>query len=143
MNRQRGRSFLDTNIFVYTFDTSAPVKRAKAQALVAAALEERSSIISYQVVQEFLNVATRKFSRPMSVSEAHMYLVRVLIPLCEIYPDASLYSSALSTSAEAGISFYDALILNSASVSGCATLLSEDFQHGRRLGGVEIRNPFL
>lgn len=39
------------------------------------------------------------------------------------------------------ISFWDALV-QSARRSGCATLLTEDLQDGRRFDGVLIRNPF-
>ena len=139
--RRRQKEFLDTNIFVYTFDSAAS-KCAKARAIVSQALEDRRGVISYQVVQEFLNVATRKFAPPMQPSEAQRYLVRVLMPLCEVFPDSSIYSLALSISAEAGIGFYDALIVASATAAGCGRLLTEDLQHGRRIGGVEIQNPF-
>ena len=140
--RRRPKEFLDTNIFVYTFDNSAAAKRTKARAIVAQALEDGLGAISYQVVQEFLNVATRKFAQPMLPSEAQRYLARVLMPLCEVFPDSSLYSLALSISSESGISFYDALIVASATAAGCARLLTEGLQHGRRIGGVEIHNPF-
>ncbi|HEY3940779.1 MAG TPA: PIN domain-containing protein [Bryobacteraceae bacterium] len=143
MSRRRGKSFLDTNIFVYTFDSSAPQKREKARFLVAQALDDRMGVISYQVVQEFLNVATRKFARPLSVSDALVYLDRVLMPLCEIFPEMSLYSRALATSASAGLSFYDALIVSAAAVADCTVLLTEDLPDGRSIGGIEIRNPFL
>ncbi len=143
MSARRFKSFLDTNVFVYTFDSTAASKRNKARILVAQALEDRLGIISYQVVQEFLNVATRKFARPMSPAEAELYLTRVLLPLCEIYPDGALFSHALSTADRAGIGFYDALIVSAASAAGCTLLLTEDLQHGRRIGDVEIRNPFL
>lgn len=141
MTRRR-KEFLDTNIFVYTFDAAASAKRPKARAIVGQALEDGRGAISYQVVQEFLNVATRKFAQPMSQSEAQRYLARVLMPLCEVFPDASLYSFALSISAEANISFYDALIVASASAAGCGRVLTEDLQDGRRIAGVEIHNPF-
>ncbi len=65
MSPASGRFFLDTNIFVYTFDGRSPSKRAPANDLVARALDTRRGVISYQAVQEFLNVATRKFARPM------------------------------------------------------------------------------
>jgi predicted nucleic acid-binding protein len=137
-----GRFFLDTNILVYTFEERASAKRARARQLVTEALETRRGIISCQVVQEFLNVATRKFKNPMSVSDAQLYLARILMPLCEVFPDAALYSQALSISGEMGIGFYDALIVSSAIGAGAAILWSEDLQHGRRIRSLEIRDPF-
>jgi len=143
MRPGKDRVFLDTNIFVYTFDSSSSMKREQARKLVSEALESRRGVISYQVVQEFLNVATRKFAKPMTPTEAQLYLGRVLMPLCEVFPDASLYSHALSIADETGWSFYDSLIVSSASAADCPVLLSEDLEHGRTIRGVEIRNPFL
>ena len=137
-----GKFFLDTNIFVCTFEERHSAKRDRARQLVAQALETRLGIISYQVVQEFLNVTTRKFAKPMSVSDAQLYLARILMPLCEVFPDAALYSQALSISGEMGIGFYDALIVSSAIGADAVMLWSEDLQHGRRIRSLEIRDPF-
>jgi predicted nucleic acid-binding protein len=137
------RFFLDTNVLVYTFDSSAPRKQKIARELVARALKDRDGIISYQVTQEFLNVALRKFTPPMSSLEAQSYLRRVLTPLCEIFPDAPLYSDAISISSKAGWTFYDSIIVASAAVGKCRFLFSEDLQSGRIIQGVEIQNPFL
>ena len=142
MTPGREKFFLDTNIFVYTFECKSPSKRALAQDLVSGTLDTRRGVISYQVVQEFLNVATRKFTKPMKVAEAELYLARILMPLCEVFPDSSLYSQALSVSSETGFSFYDSLIVASAIASECEILWTEDLQDGQRIRGVEVRNPF-
>ncbi len=65
------------------------------------------------------------------------------MPLCEVYPDAALYSRAISISAESRIPFYDVLVVSSASAASCTVLLTEGLQHGRRFGELEIQNPFL
>jgi predicted nucleic acid-binding protein len=51
--------FLDTNILVYTFDSNDILKRKHSQHLLEHALETQLGVISYQVVQEFLNVSSR------------------------------------------------------------------------------------
>ena len=142
MSLSADKFFLDTNVFVYTFDTSATLKRTKARDLVASALKSRRGMISYQVVQEFLNLARRKFAKPLTVFEAQNYLEQILMPLCEVFPDSALYSQALSISDETGFSFYDSLILSSAAAAGCTVLWTEDLQHAQRIRGVEVRNPF-
>ena len=118
-------------------------KQEKGRRLVTRALEKHDGIISFQVVQEFLNVATRKPRCYMTQPEAQAYLSQVLMPLCEVFPDASLYTSALSVADETGWTFYDSLIVSSALAAGCGVLLTEDLQHGRTVRGLEIRNPFL
>lgn len=143
MSTSQKKFFLDTNILVYTFDRTDSRKRRKASGLLAGALETHRGIISYQVVQEFLNVATRKFSDPLTVPEAQLYLARILMPLCEVFPDSALYSQALAMAGESGMAFHDALIISSAIAGGCDTVWTEDLQHGRRIGTMTIRNPFV
>lgn len=41
------------------------------------------------------------------------------------------------------ISPWDAMIVQSAKVSGCTTLYSEDLNAGQSFGGVRIVNPFV
>jgi predicted nucleic acid-binding protein len=137
------RFFLDTNVLVYTFDAKAPRKQKVARELVARALKDRDGVISYQVTQEFLNVALRKFTPAMSSSEAQTYLRRVLTPLCEVFPDSELYSDAVALAGKSGWTFYDSLIVASAIAGRCRVLYSEDLQAGRVIQGVEIRNPFV
>lgn len=135
------RFFLDTNILLYCFDSHAGKKRSRAIDLVSEALDGHG-VISFQVVQEFLNVATRKFKKPMSGSDARSYLQKVLKPLCAIHSSVLLYSSALSIGEDYRFSFYDSLIIASAGLGGCDTLYSEDLQSGQRVRGILIENPF-
>ena len=137
-----GQFFLDTNILVYTFDTTAPEKQQIAQQLVSDAVSTKKGVISSQIVQEFLNVALRRFKRPMTVSDAREYLNTVLSPLCQHYPSSTFYDRALLIKAETGYSLYDTLVVTAAIESGCTTLFSEDMQDGRVIRGLKIINPF-
>ncbi len=136
-----GRFFLDTNVFVYSFDDSAPSKRNRARQLITTALEGQGAI-SYQVVQEFLNVAQRRFARPMTSEQAHEYLDAVLAPLCVVQSNLDLYRDALAVKLRWGFAFYDSLIVAGAHQAGCDTLYSEDLQHGQALDGLTVVNPF-
>ena len=94
------------------------------------------------MIQEFLNVALRRFATPLIVSESREYLTSVLTPLCQHFPTTGFYNLALLVREETGYSFYDTLILTAAIEMGCSSLLSEDLQGGRVVRGVTIRNPF-
>ena len=135
------RYFLDTNIFVYTFDNSAPEKRERAKNLVRDALKG-VGCISWQIIQEFCNVALRKFRKPMGAEELRDYQDRVLFALCTVWPEESLYREALAAGVETGYSWYDSLILVSALRSDSQILYSEDLQHGRKFHGLKIVDPF-
>jgi len=137
-----GKFFLDTNILVYTFDTTAPAKQQIARQLVSTALSSQQGIISYQVVQEFLNVAKRKFSPPLTSPDANIYLDKVLTPLCELFPCMNYYSKALEISERWRFSFYDSLIITASLETECEILYTEDLQHGQKIHGLTIMNPF-
>ncbi len=86
-----GKYFIDTNIFIYSFDRDQPVKQKKSMELIQEGLGTGVGIISTQVIQEFLNVATRKFTVPMKLEDSKSYLRLVMNPLCQVYPDLALY----------------------------------------------------
>ena len=134
--------FIDTNVFIYSFDIKSAAKREIAQNIISSALEKGTGIISYQVVQEFLNAATRKFAVPLKLEDAKKYLDFVLEPLCEVSSSIELYHQALEIATEWRFSFYDAVIVASALQAECAELYSEDLQDGQKIRGVTIRNPF-
>jgi len=136
------RFFLDTNIFVYSFDPSSPVKQQRATQLIREAVSTRKGIVSYQVVQEFFNVALRRFTQPMSVPEAEQYLGTVLRPLLAVQSSAALISEALRLADRHRLSWYDSLIVAAAIEGGCGVLYSEDLQHGQQFGQIKVENPF-
>lgn len=134
--------FLDSNVFVYLFDTKDERKRDIAQRIVEAALGDDSACISHQVVQETLNVLTRKLAKPLAPEAAQRFMQHSLVPLWRVMPSAALYAKALAVRARWQLAFYDALIVAAALEAGCKRLLSEDMQHGHRIEGLRIENPF-
>jgi len=137
------RFFLDTNIFVYSFDKSAAPKARRATELIRQALTTQKGTISYQVVQEFFNVALRKFSQPMTAADAEQYLGAVFRPLLSVHSSPALFSEALLLQAKSRLSWYDSLIVSAAIEARCDLLYSEDLQHGQRFRNLQIANPFL
>jgi predicted nucleic acid-binding protein len=137
------RFFLDTNIFVYSFDQSAAAKAQRATQLIREALTTQKGVISYQVVQEFFNVALKRFSQPMQAADAEQYLSTVFRPLLSVHSSQALYAEALHLHAQSGLSWYDALIVSAAIQARCDLLFTEDLQHGQRFGILQVRNPFL
>jgi predicted nucleic acid-binding protein len=134
--------FLDTNVFVYLYDTDNPEKQAKAKTL----LEQigRSSIlsISTQVLQEFYVTVTRKFSKQLSGEEI-LLAMESLRSLAIVQVDVDMIFSAMNLVRQLRLSFWDTLILQAAIKSGCKLLYTEDLQHGQRIGSLTIENPFL
>jgi predicted nucleic acid-binding protein len=135
------RFFLDTSIFVYSFDRSAPSKARKAEQLISKALATRKGVVSYQVIQEFFNVALKRFSMPMRTAE--QYLGTVFRPLASVHSSVALYGEALRLHRKGGLSWYDSLVVGAAIQANCDLLFTEDLQHGQRFGNLQIVTPFL
>ena len=137
------RYFLDTNILVYSLDPVDPRKELIAQKLVTRAVTSGLGVISYQVVQEFVNVALRQFQATMSTLELERYFFRVLLPMMRISSSAPLFLEGLRLQARDKLNWYDALIVAAALERDCKVLYTEDMQHGRRFGELVVENPFL
>jgi len=135
--------FLDTNIFVYSLDPVEPRKARIAEELVTRGVGSRLGVISYQVVQEFMNVSLRQFKATMTVTELELYFFKVLLPMMTIPSSSGLFLEALRLQRADQIAWYDSLIVAAALQGGCEILYSEDLQHGRRFGDLVIQNPFL
>jgi len=142
MSSMSDRYFIDTNILIYSFDSGNLPMRKIARELVSRALEKGTGIISCQVIQEFLNVATRKFAVPLSIKDAQRYLNVVLEPLCEVFPSMEMFHQALEISDQWRFPFYDALIVAGALQADCRVLYSEDMQDSQTIKGLIIQNPF-
>jgi predicted nucleic acid-binding protein len=57
-------------------------------------------------------------------------------------PEASDLLQVLDFQESYQLSFWDAMIVQSAARLGCKQLLSEDFNHGQMYGNVKVTNPF-
>lgn len=133
--------FVDTNILVYAHDLSEEVRRPIAQAVLEDLWSRQSGALSAQVLQEFYVVATRKFEPPLTRRRSREIVAAYAEwPLVQI--DAALILAASDLEERHTLSFWDALIIESARRAGAKRLLSEDLQTGRRLGGIKIENPF-
>ncbi|MEM1332150.1 MAG: PIN domain-containing protein [Actinomycetota bacterium] len=131
--------FVDTNVLVYAVDSTEPSKRAAANAFLMDASVR--IVLSAQVLGEFYVTLRRRFSAeftPAQVRRLTMSLAnRVVLPI-----DAELASRAMRTVEEHRLSYWDALIVESAAEAGCDRLATEDLQSGAVIRGVEIWNPF-
>jgi predicted nucleic acid-binding protein len=136
------RFFLDTNLFVYSLDPSASAKARRATQLIRQAIATRNGIVSYQVVQEFFNVALRRFTPPMTLAEAEQYLATVFRPLLAIHSSHALYAEALHLRNRYRLSWYDALVAAGAMEAQCRILYTEDLNDGQQFGDLLIENPF-
>jgi len=138
----KDKFFIDTNILVYSFDESDLKKQIKAKEIIGNALNNYNGCISYQVIQEFLNVATQMFEKPLTKNDCFKYMTNVLEPLCEIFTSVELYQDAMEIKEGWKYSFYNSLIIAAALKANCNILYSENLQHEQRIRDLIIVNPF-
>ena len=135
-------AFIDTNIFIYSYDESAPKKAKEARELIVKLIKDHTGVVSTQVIQEFCNVALNKSFIPLKPSDVSEILEEVLLPILSHAPDGSFYKKALKTYERYSLSFYDAMIVQAATDLKCSLLYSEDMQNGMHYDGVTVINPF-
>jgi predicted nucleic acid-binding protein len=131
--------FVDTNIFVYAHEGGAGSKHSKAADLLTRLFDEQAGALSVQVLTEFYVIATKKLG--MKSQEAEDVLTD-LASWTIHRPTHADVLRACRIHREQQVSWWDALIVNSAVELGCDVLWSEDMAAGRRHGALTIRNPF-
>ena len=130
------KRFIDTNILIYAFSEDEP-RASIAEAILAA-----GGSISVQVLNEFVHVSRRKLNLDWPEIEERLAVVKALTT--EVVPiSVALHEKAVELARDHGFSFYDALIVAAALGAGCSHLITEDMQHARTFGSLQIENPFL
>ncbi len=138
MKPMRDKSFLDTNVLIYCYTFSEPEKRSLARTVA----NKPNTIISVQVVKEFVNVLNKKFKKDWPSIQT---TIEELDNNFNIKINtANSVSYACYIADRYGFSFYDSLIVAAAIESDCTILYSEDMQHGQIIEKtLVIQNPFL
>jgi predicted nucleic acid-binding protein len=130
----------DTNMFVYAADAGAGARHLTASALMERALRSRRAVLILQTLAEFYSVVTRKsLAEP---GDARLFLdnLRRTLPVHAVVEED--LDRAIEVVTHHNLPFWDALLWATAERAGVRHLLTEDFQDGRRLGGVKFVNPF-
>lgn len=136
------RSFIDSNILVYTFDHGDAFRRERSIALLNQGDQVNRPVISTQVLQEFFWNVTRKLRPPLPVSEAQNALDSFL-KFDVVQVDVEIIRAATARLDKTSISFWDALIVEAALSAKADILYTEDLNHGQVIDGLRIVNPFL
>ncbi len=140
----KDKVFLDTNVFIYSVDSSPPHKEKAdiARQIVKQHIKSRTGVISIQVLQEFYQISTQKIQVPLSTEDALEYLHYMAV-LETVHPDFNMLIAAVYLHKRLKLSFWDGLIVQAAAATNCSFLLTEDLQDGLHVGDLIIKNPFI
>jgi predicted nucleic acid-binding protein len=137
----KGRAFVDANILIYAHDLDAGRRNKISVKILRDLWENRTGIISTQVLQEFYVNVTRKIPNPLSKSQARGIIESYLVWPVELN-DAQTVLAASEIEERHRLSFWDALIIAAACQAKAEKILTEDLNHGQKIEGILIENPF-
>ena len=141
MNDEPARQFVDSNILVYAYDITQGEKHTQAKELLLSLWESGLGCASIQVLQEFYVNVTQRSKFPLSPEEATQ-VINDFSDWTVHRPGIKDVISAIELHRRHQISFWDAMILQSAHHSGCSILWSEDLSESQEYSGVKVVNPF-
>jgi predicted nucleic acid-binding protein len=130
------KTFVDTNILIYAHDADAGRKHETARAVLRDLWDQRNGVLSTQVLQEFYVNVTRKIAMPLPKPSARAVVDSYSVWCIDTTPTE--ISAAFRIEDDAGIGFWDALIVAAAHKAGAARILSEDLNAGQIIAGVHI-----
>jgi len=133
--------FIDTNILIYAYDSSAGEKHVVASRQLEDLWRTESGLLSIQVLQEFYVNVTRKIAKPLTIPVARS-LVEDLSRMEVISVGSDTILAAIDMQREHLLSFWDAMIVATAFMGGAEILLTEDLNNDQIIKGVRILNPF-
>jgi predicted nucleic acid-binding protein len=137
-----GNVLVDTNLLVYAYDRSEHDKQGKARDILEGLESRGTGVLSTQVLGEFYWALTRKLVEPLAPQEAYRELEHFLRAWATLRITEHIILEAAGGCVRHQLRFWDAEIWATAKLNQIPRVLSEDFQHGRRIEGVEFFNPF-
>jgi predicted nucleic acid-binding protein len=133
---------VDTNILVYIQDPRDRGKQERSRDTVDELVRRADAVLSVQCLNEFFRAVRWKLQPPLSPSDASRQ-VDLLARNCRVLPLTETAAlEGMRACDQHGMSFWDSLIWAVAKEGGVPYLLSEDFEDGVVVEGVEFINPF-
>jgi predicted nucleic acid-binding protein len=135
------RTFIDTNVILYSKDARDERKQSIADELVSRGIREGTLVVSAQVLNEFYVNATQKLTQGMNRENARTVCRSIAAVSCEPVTNETI-SAAWDIQDRFALSWWDSLIVASALGARCTRLLTEDLQDGLQVDGLQVVNPF-
>ncbi len=134
--------YIDTNVWIYLFDTTAPAKQRISKELLQHFHQTRRGRIAVQVISEWRNTMIKKFSHLINADFRRRFMryLAVWKPL-PVSPDILIKADELCD--RYSFSPYDSIHIQCALELRCEYFLSEDMQDGLVVDGLmTIKNPY-
>lgn len=137
------RALVDTNVLVYGYDESEPLKQPRALDVLDELTRRAEGAISTQVLGEYYLTVTRKIPDPLSQARAREVAERMTAAWTVLGMDASTSLEAMRAAERYQLQYWDAQLWATARLNRVPVILSEDFEDGREIEGVRFVDPFV
>jgi predicted nucleic acid-binding protein len=134
------RYLIDTNVLIHTLDARDPTKQARAIELLSQLEARGDAALAAQVLAEYANVTLKKFGLPATNVYQHVQGYELSFTVLPLSPAVVL--EAVRGVRDYQMSYFDAQIWAVAKLHQIPVILSEDFNSGATLEGVQFVNPF-
>lgn len=135
---------IDTNVLVYAFDFSEPVKQPKAQRLLDDLLAASAATLPWQVVGEFLNCLRRwQHQGRITSADVDAHIADLLKAFPVALPTVNAVHLSLDLTRRHSLSHWDSMLVAACIEAGIDTLYSEDLSDGAVYDSVRVINPFV
>jgi predicted nucleic acid-binding protein len=133
---------VNTNVLLYAYDKSAPVKQPQAVATLDRLVRQGLGVLTSQVLAEFFVNAIRKLEPPLTIEEAYDRVQNYLLSWEVLDLTGAIVLEAVRGTQVYRMSYWDAQIWASARLYQIPVIFSEDFDAGAVIEGVRFVNPF-
>lgn len=134
------RVFVDTSVLVAAHDLDAGERRAIAEHVLRQIWDDKTGVLSTQVLHEFYTALTE------GASPVPRRAARDLIQAYGVWRTVVLDAADLQTASDLEerhrLAFRDATIVAAARKAGATLLLADGIAPFRPITGMEVRNPF-
>jgi predicted nucleic acid-binding protein len=135
---------IDTNLFVYAFDATDPLKQRQARAFFQGVFTSaEATVIPWQVAVELL-ARFRKWESAgkMTSDDVRARFGEFLNVWALALPTSKIFDASFRLRQRHSLSHWDSLLIAACQEAGATCLYSEDMQNGADYDGVKVINPF-
>ncbi len=133
---------VDTNVLVYAYDVTDPIKQGRAINVLTTLSTNQTGSLSAQILGEFFVTVIRRIAPPLSLAEAEMSIVRYRRSWTIFDITDTTVAEGIRIVQRESISYWDALVVATARLNRVPYILSEDMSDGALVEGVRVLNPF-
>lgn len=140
--KTESKKFLDTNILIYAEDSRNQRKHEIAKGEIKKYIEEKTGVISLQILTEFSNVLCVKSKEKIEASYINATIFDYSNIFITLIHNLRTVQEANKISRESKVHFYDALIAATLKENNIDTIITENEKDFKKIKWLKVINPF-